>query len=202
MVHCLQSSRPQTSWTQRVDSYLPHQEPIRTKSTSWSRPLWATIIKLVTIFPRLGYLVLGVISMLCPPLPDQAIKLSFSTSSKTLSPRFDSATVYREAELEASPSPNKDAMEESAQSEKESPSHSSRMLGHNDTRDQGRLGSWPPCMLTSVHTRKDCRDKETGNQHPAPIFYRQGAWAQQGRVLPCHPPAQGSFSASYGPTLS
>ena len=97
--------------------------------------------------------------MLCPSLPDQAIKLSFSTSSKTLSPRFDSATVYREAKLEASPSQNKDAMESRVHSQKESPNHSSRILGRNDTRDRGRLGSWPLCMLTSVHKTRLQREQ-------------------------------------------
>ena len=41
-------------------------------------------------------------SPLCPPLLGKAIKLFFSTSPKTLSLRFDSALVYREAELLAS----------------------------------------------------------------------------------------------------
>ena len=36
------------------------------------------------------------------PLPGKAIKLSFSSSPQTLSPTFDSAPVYREAELSAS----------------------------------------------------------------------------------------------------
>ena len=36
------------------------------------------------------------------PLPGKAIELSFSTSPKTLSLRFDSAPMYREAELWAS----------------------------------------------------------------------------------------------------
>ena len=40
-------------------------------------------------------------SPLCPPLPRKARKLFYSTSPKTLSPRFDSALVYREAELSA-----------------------------------------------------------------------------------------------------
>ena len=41
-------------------------------------------------------------NLLYSPLPGKAIKLSFSTSSKTLSPRFDSASAYREAEFSAS----------------------------------------------------------------------------------------------------
>ena len=34
-------------------------------------------------------------SLLCPPLPGKAVKLFFSTSPKTLFPRFDSAPVHR-----------------------------------------------------------------------------------------------------------
>ena len=44
----------------------------------------------------------GGMNLLYSPLPGKAIKLSFSTSSKTLSPRFDPALVYREAEFLAS----------------------------------------------------------------------------------------------------
>ena len=36
---------------------------------------------------------------MCLPLPGKAMKLSFSTSPKILSLGFDSAPVYREAEL-------------------------------------------------------------------------------------------------------
>ena len=42
------------------------------------------------------------ISLLWPPLPGKAMKLSFSTSPKSLSPRFSLALVYREAELSTS----------------------------------------------------------------------------------------------------
>ena len=38
-------------------------------------------------------------SLLFPPLPGKAIKLSFSTPPKTLSPRSDSALVHKRAEL-------------------------------------------------------------------------------------------------------
>ena len=41
-------------------------------------------------------------SPLYPPLPGKVIKLSFSTSPKTLSQGFTSTPVYREAELSAS----------------------------------------------------------------------------------------------------
>ena len=36
---------------------------------------------------------------MCSPLPGKVIKLSFSTSPKTLFPRFDLVPVYREAKL-------------------------------------------------------------------------------------------------------
>lgn len=39
---------------------------------------------------------------LCSPFPGKTIKLSFSTSLRTLSPRFSSAPVHREAEFSAS----------------------------------------------------------------------------------------------------
>ena len=41
-------------------------------------------------------------SLLCPSLPGKAIKLSFSTSPKTMCPKFNLAPMYREAELLAS----------------------------------------------------------------------------------------------------
>ena len=43
----------------------------------------------------MGHTVLRGMSPLCPPLPGKAIKLSFSTSPKTLSLRFNSAPVQR-----------------------------------------------------------------------------------------------------------
>ena len=42
------------------------------------------------------------ISLLCPPLPGEVIKLPCPTSPTTLSLRCDSAPVHREAELSAS----------------------------------------------------------------------------------------------------
>ena len=41
------------------------------------------------------------ISPLWLPSPDEVIKLSFSASPKTLSPKFSSAPAYRETELSA-----------------------------------------------------------------------------------------------------
>ena len=44
-------------------------------------------------------------SPLCPPLSGKAIRVSFSTSPKTLFPRLDLAQVQKEAELSASGPP-------------------------------------------------------------------------------------------------
>ena len=97
-VCCPQARRPQTGWNQKVDdadSHLPHHQPIRRMSTSWSRPLWTIIIKFVTTPSRLEHTVFEGISPLWPPLPGEAIMLFFSTSPKTLSPRFNSVLGYR-----------------------------------------------------------------------------------------------------------
>ena len=105
MVCCPQASRPQTSWNLKVDdadSYLPHHQPIRRMSMSGSHPLWTITIKLLTILSKWGHIVFWGRRSLCHPLPGKVIKLSFSTSPQTLFPRFDSALVYREAELSAS----------------------------------------------------------------------------------------------------
>ena len=56
------------------------------------------------VLPQVGTLGLEGISLLCPPLPGKAVKLSFSTSPKTLSLRFDLASVHREVELSPSES--------------------------------------------------------------------------------------------------
>ena len=91
MVCCLQACRPQTSWNLKVDdadSYLRHHQPIKTMSTSWPHPLWTITIKLLTILSKLGDTVFRGRSLPCPPLPGKVIKLSFSTSPKTLSPRI------------------------------------------------------------------------------------------------------------------
>ena len=52
--------------------------------------------------PQVGTRSFEGICWLWPPLPDKVIKLSFATSPKTLSLRFGSAPVHREAELLAS----------------------------------------------------------------------------------------------------
>ena len=50
-----------------ADSYLPHYQPIRRMPMSWSRPLWTIIIKLLTIFHKLGHKILRA-SAHCGPL--------------------------------------------------------------------------------------------------------------------------------------
>ena len=98
-VCCPQALRPQTPWNQEVDdadSHLPHHQPVRRTSTSCSRPLWTTTIKLLTTHLQGGTHSFEGISPLWPPLPAKAIKLLFSTSPKTLSRRFNS--VYRDTE--------------------------------------------------------------------------------------------------------
>ena len=67
-------------------------------STSWPCPLWKVTIKLLAIFPKLGHMIWGH-EPVVPTLPGKAIKLSFPASPRTLSLRFDSTPVYREAEL-------------------------------------------------------------------------------------------------------
>ena len=77
----------------------PHQKNIL---ESQSLPLWTIAMKLLTL-SQVGTYAFEGLSLLSPPLPGKAIMLSFSTSPpNTLSPRFYSASVYREAELLAS----------------------------------------------------------------------------------------------------
>ena len=60
MICCPQACRPQTSWNLKVDdadSYLPHHQPIRGMSTSWSHALWSITIKLLTNLSRWGRIV-------------------------------------------------------------------------------------------------------------------------------------------------
>ena len=52
--------------------------------------------------PQAGIRGFGDMSPLCLPLPGKAIKLSFSSSPKTLSPRFNVAWMHSNAELSAS----------------------------------------------------------------------------------------------------
>ena len=74
-----------------ADSHLPHHQLIRRISRSWSCPLWTITIKLFHV----GTHSFEAIRLLCPRLPDKAIKLFFHTSSKTLSLRFNSISGYR-----------------------------------------------------------------------------------------------------------
>ena len=102
-VNCMlpTSSRPQTSWNQKVkdaDSPLPHHQPIRRMSMSWPRPAPWTLLRLLTSPSRgagRGTHGLEGISLLRPPLPGKAIKLFLSASPKMLFPRSNPAPVYR-----------------------------------------------------------------------------------------------------------
>ena len=71
-------------------------------TTAPSGKPWTITIKLLSILSKLEHIVFRGSSPLFPPLLGKVIKLSFSTSPKTLSPRFSSAPVYRKAELSAS----------------------------------------------------------------------------------------------------
>ena len=70
MVCCPQAQRPQTSWNQKADdtdSYLPHNQPVKRMSTSWSRPLWPITIKLLTTLSKGEHTVLRALAR-CGPL--------------------------------------------------------------------------------------------------------------------------------------
>ena len=70
-VCCPQALRPQTGWNQKVDdadSHLPHHQPSRRMSRSWSpRPLWTITIKLLLPPSRSGHTVLRALAR-CGPL--------------------------------------------------------------------------------------------------------------------------------------
>ena len=97
MVCCPQACRPQTSWNQKVDdadSHLPHHQPIRRMSTSWSPSLnhYYTTPHYIL---QVGTHSFEDISPLWPPLPGKAIKLFFSASPKSLSLRYNSVSGYK-----------------------------------------------------------------------------------------------------------
>ena len=106
MEYCLQACRPQASGTWRLTTWSPlfiSPQTIRRVSTSWSCPLWTVNIKLLTIFPKWGHMVLSAWVHYGPPcLPGKVIKLPFSTSPETLSLTFDLTLEHREVELSAS----------------------------------------------------------------------------------------------------
>ena len=69
-VCCPEVCRRQTCWNQKVgdaDAHLPHHQPIRRMSISWSRPLCTITIKFLTTPSRLGHTVLRA-SAHCVPL--------------------------------------------------------------------------------------------------------------------------------------
>ena len=81
-----------------VDSHLPH--PSEEMSTELITPSLSNYYKTFDYLSQFGTHSFEGISPLWPALPSKAIKLSFSTSTKTLlSPRFILALMYREAEL-------------------------------------------------------------------------------------------------------
>ena len=92
------NTRLQTSWNQKLDdadSHLPHHQPIRRMSMSYSLPpLWTVSMRLLTTLSSAGHSLTG-ISLPWPPLPRKAIKRFFSTSPKTPSLHFYSASVNR-----------------------------------------------------------------------------------------------------------
>ena len=91
---CPQTHSPQISWNQKgndSDSQLLHHQPIRSMSTSWSCPLWNISIKLLTIPSRSGHS----FDSIRPLWSGNTIKLFFSSSPKTLPPRFNSTRGYR-----------------------------------------------------------------------------------------------------------
>ena len=90
------------TWVDDADSYLSHQPAHQKNVHELIIPLF--YYKTCHYLPRVGTLGREGISPLCPPLPGKAVKLSFSTSPKTLSLRFDLAPVYREVELSPSES--------------------------------------------------------------------------------------------------
>ena len=95
---CSQACGPQTSWNQKVDdadSRWPHHQPVRRISMSWSHPRSLNTIKIPHYPLQGGTHSSEGTSPLWPPLPGKAIKLFFSTSSKTLSRCFCSALVNR-----------------------------------------------------------------------------------------------------------
>ena len=97
VVHCPQACRPQAGrlepegwwcWLP-VSSSPDHQK----NAMSGSCPFWTITIKLLTTPSRSGHSFEG-ISLLWPPLPDQAINFFF-TLPKTLSLKFNLVSEYR-----------------------------------------------------------------------------------------------------------
>ena len=73
-----------------------------TLHTSWSLSVtypWTIAVKLLVIFSWVEHTVLRGMSPVCPPLPDKAIKLFFSTWPKSLTLRFDLELVHRDGVL-------------------------------------------------------------------------------------------------------
>ena len=102
MIRDPQACRPQTGGTRRLRMLTPtYCQPIRRTPMSWSHPLWTTVIKVLTIFPKRGTHGLEGMSSLCP-LCWQSSKSILFYFTQNLSLRYDSAPVCREAEPSAS----------------------------------------------------------------------------------------------------
>ena len=85
-----------------ADSHLAHHQTIRAMSVcELIKSSLNHYYKTCHYLPQVGTLGFEGISLLCPTLPGKTIKLFFSTSLQTWSPRFDMAQMYREAELSA-----------------------------------------------------------------------------------------------------
>ena len=85
-----QALRPQTGWNQvdLADSPLPHHQPVRRMSMSWSCPLWSITIKLLTTLSKFG------LYPVVAPFACQSNKGILSTP-KSLCPSLNSVLGYR-----------------------------------------------------------------------------------------------------------
>ena len=89
--------RNQTSRKQKVDdadSQLPHHQPIR-RIHKLIAPSWNHYYKTSHYPLQVRTHSFEAKNLLWPPVLGEAIKLFFSTSPKTLSPRFNSVSGYR-----------------------------------------------------------------------------------------------------------
>ena len=102
MVCCLQACRPLDVKVDDADSYLTSPPTKQKNVHQLITPSFNNYYKMSHYLLRVGTRGFDSISPLWPPLPGKVKKLAFSTSPKTLSPRFNSAPLYREGELSAS----------------------------------------------------------------------------------------------------
>ncbi|CAI9179392.1 unnamed protein product [Rangifer tarandus platyrhynchus] len=81
---------------------LLNSPPTHQKNVSELTPSLSNYYKISHRFLQAGTQSFESVSLLWPPLPSKVIKLSFSTSLKTLSQRFNLTLACREAEFSAS----------------------------------------------------------------------------------------------------